>query len=289
VGLATIYVAWGSTFLAIEVALRTLPPFTLMAARHLVAGLLLLGWALLRGAPRPDRRAWLAAFVVGACLFLAGHGSLAWAQQRVTAGVAALVAGTIPLWLVVVDRVAVGQRLSRAAVVGLVLGFGGVVILVGLPGPGEIDAVATAVLLAGAVAWAVGSVGSRGAGLPSDPLLVAAMSTLAGGILLAVAAAAGGELTRLDWAGVSAESVGAVAYLVVVGSVLGFSVYTWLLRTTSTSLVATYAFVNPIVAIALGGALLDEEVTLRVLLAAVTIVGAVALIVRAQRAGYVAR
>jgi drug/metabolite transporter (DMT)-like permease len=282
-GLATVYVGWGSTFMAVDLAVRTIPPLLMMSVRHLVAGSLMLAWAWRRGAlaRRPTRREWAAAAAVGGCLFLVSHGSLAWAQQTVPSGVAALVAGTIPLWMAVVDRVAYGQRLSRAAVAGLALGFAGLLVLVGVPGSDRVPVVATLVIVGGAISWAAGSLYSRGAALPADPILSAGMSALAGGTLLAVAGAVGGEVDDVQRGSISGASLGGLLYLIVVGSVIAFTVYVWLLRTTRTSLVSTYAYVNPVIAVLLGWALLDEPVTWRVLVASAAIVCAVLLIVSA--------
>ena len=280
--LATIYVVWGSTFAAIELAVRTLPPFLAMSARHLVAGALLLAWGLARGPrERIGRRQLVAATVFGGALFLGGHGILAWAQQRIPSGVAALLIGSIPLWVAVLDRVVLGQRLSRRAVGGLVLGFAGLAVLVDPFGGGPVDRIGALAALVAAASWAAGSLYSRGAPLPSTSIASAGLAGLAGGVLLFVAGAAGGELSRVDVVRVSAESVAAIAYLVVVGSLVGFSAYVWLLRAAPISLVATYAYVNPVIAVALGWALLGEEVSARVLVAGGTIVLAVAFIVSA--------
>ncbi|HEX2110499.1 MAG TPA: EamA family transporter [Gaiellaceae bacterium] len=280
--LATIYVAWGSTFLATSVAVRTLPPFLAMSMRHVVAGALLLAWGLLRADREPiGRRELGAAVIFGGALFVGGHGALAWSQQRIPSGVAALVIGSIPLWVALFDRVAFGRRLSWRAVVGLVVGFAGVALLVDPRGGGALDVAGVLVSLAAAASWAAGSLYSRGAPLPSRPIVAAGLAGLAGGLLLAVVALARGELADVDPASVSRDSLLGVAYLIVVGSLVGFSSYVWLLRAAPISLVATYAYVNPVIAVLLGWALLDEIVDARVLLAGGAIVAAVALIVSA--------
>jgi drug/metabolite transporter (DMT)-like permease len=280
--LATIYVAWGSTFLAIALAVRTLPPFLAMSIRHIVAGALLLAWGYLRGAREPiGRRELGAAAIFGGALFVGGHGALAWAQQRIPSGVAALVIASIPLWVALLDRAVFGQRLSRRAVIGLVVGFAGVALLVDPSGGGSIEVAGVVVALAAAASWAAGSLYSRGAPLPARPVVAAGLAGLVGGVLLAVVAVARGELSDLDLANVSGESLFGVAYLVVVGSLIGFSSYVWLLRVAPISLVATYAYVNPVIAVLLGWALLDESLDARVLLAGGAIVAAVALIVSA--------
>jgi drug/metabolite transporter (DMT)-like permease len=280
--LGVIYVVWGSTFLAIEFAVRTLPPFLSMSARHLAAGSLLLAWGLSRDAREPIGRAQiLAATIFGGALFLGSHGGLAWSQTRIPSGVAALIVASIPLWIAVLDRVVFGKRLPARAVAGLVLGFAGIAVLVDPLGGGPIDTVGGVVALLSAGSWAAGSLYSRGARLPKDPILSAGLASLAGGTLLLVVSALGGELAGLDPGAVSGESLAGVAYLIVMGSLVGLTAYVWLLRVAPISLVATYAYVNPVVAVLLGWAIVGEEISARVLLAGAAIVLAVALIVSA--------
>lgn len=283
--LGTIYVVWGSTFLAIEYAVRTLPPFLSMAGRHLVAGSLLLAWALARRPREPIGRAQiLAATIFGGALFLGSHGGLAWSQTRIPSGVAALIVASIPLWIAILDRVAFGKRLSTRAVAGLLLGFAGITVLVDPLGGGPIDTVGGLVALASAGFWAAGSLYSRGAPLPKDSILSAGLASLAGGVLLLAASGLGGELAGLDAGAISAESLAGVGYLIVMGSLVGLTAYVWLLRVAPISLVATYAYVNPVVAVLLGWAVIGETVSARVLLAGAAIVIAVALIVSAPAA-----
>lgn len=281
--LATLYFVWGANFLAIALTVRTLPPLLGMSVRHLVAGGFLLAWTLLRkrGGTRMGAEQWTAAVVFGAALFLVGHGGLAWAQQTVPSGVAALLVGSIPLWMAAIDRVAFGRRLAWPAVAGLVVGFAGLALLVDPSGGGRIDRLGALVALVAALAWAAGSLYSQRAPLPADPLLAAGAAMAAGGVLLAVAGVAGGELSELELSSVSAESLGGLAYMIVFASLVGFSAYVWLLRVAPTSLVSTYAYANPVVAVLLGWAVLGEAITPRVLLAGAAIVAAVALIVSA--------
>jgi drug/metabolite transporter (DMT)-like permease len=276
--LATIYVVWGSTFLAIAVAVRDLPPFLSMALRHLVAGALLFAWVWYRrgGHLQLGRREWGAAFIFGGALFLVGHGGLAWAQQDVPSGVAALLVGTIPLWFAILARVAFGERLGRRALVGLVLGFAGLVLLVDPSGEEGAKPIGVLVIAFSAFAWAAGSLWSRRLPLPQDTLLAAAMGMLAGGALLAVASGLGGEL---DDARFTADALTAIGYMVVVGSLIGFSAYVWLLKVAPASTVSTYAYVNPVIAVILGWAFNDEVITGRTLLAGAAIVVGVALMV----------
>jgi drug/metabolite transporter (DMT)-like permease len=276
--LVTIYVVWGSTFLAIAVAVRDLPPFLSMALRHLVAGALLFAWVWYRrrGHLQLGRREWGAAFIFGGALFLVGHGGLAWAQQDVPSGVAALLVGTIPLWFAILARVAFGERLGRRALVGLVLGFAGLALLVDPSGEEGAKPIGVLVIAFSAFAWAAGSLWSRRLPLPQDTLLAAAMGMLAGGALLAVVSGLGGEL---DDARFTADALGAIGYMVVVGSLIGFSAYVWLLKVAPASTVSTYAYVNPVIAVILGWAFNDEVITGRTLLAGAAIVVGVALMV----------
>jgi drug/metabolite transporter (DMT)-like permease len=282
--LVTIYLVWGSTFIALAITVRDLPPLLSMAIRHLLAGALLLAWALPRGDREGDRIGApqvLAGFVFGGLLFLIGHGSLAWAQQTVSAGVAALLVGTIPIWMALLDRVLFGKRLRSSAYVGFVLGFVGLAFLLDPFGEGSIDRVGAMAIILGALAWSAGSLYSRGAALPKRPLVSAGLGAICGGILLLIVSVGSGELGEATW---SADALLAVGYLVVVGSLVGFTAYVWLLRVAPVSLVATYAYVNPIVAVALGWLLLGEAITLQMLVAGASIVVAVALILRASGA-----
>jgi drug/metabolite transporter (DMT)-like permease len=282
--LVTIYLVWGSTFIALAIVVRDLPPFLSMAVRHLLAGALLLAWALPRGdvaGDRIGRPQILAGFVFGGLLFLLGHGSLAWAQQTVPAGVAALLVGSIPIWMALIDRVVFGRRLRSSAYLGFVLGFVGLAFLVDPFGEGSIDRIGAVVIILGALSWSAGSLYSRGAALPKRPLVSAGLGAVCGGILCLGVAVPAGELGQASW---SAQSLLALGYLVVAGSLVGFTAYVWLLRAAPVSLVATYAYVNPIVAVALAWLLLGETVTLQMLAAGASIVVAVALIVRASGA-----
>jgi drug/metabolite transporter (DMT)-like permease len=277
VALAIVYVVWGSTYLGIAVGIRTLPPFTMLATRFLLAGALLYAWARFRGAAAPTLRHWGAAVLTGGGLFLLGTGGVAWAEQHVHSGVVALVVAVVPLWLAVLDR----QRLSPVAVLGLAIGFGGVALLVG---PGAGFGWQAIVVVFTSLGWAAASLYSRSAPPSESAFLGAAMQMLTGGALLAIAGAASGELGRVH--APSAASAAAIAYLVVFGSIVAFTAYLWLLRNTRTSVVGTYAFVNPVVAVLLGWLFNNEPLTLRTLLAGLVIVAGVALIVLAPARRY---
>jgi drug/metabolite transporter (DMT)-like permease len=281
VALVTVYLVWGSTFVALAIVVRDLPPFLAMALRHLVAGAVLLAIALPRGDRRADaigRRQIVAAFVFGGLLFVTGHGALAWAQQTVPAGVAALLVGTIPIWLALLDRVAFGRRLARSAYAGIALGFVGLAVLFDPLGEGSVDRLGALVIVLSAMCWAAGSLYSRGAPLPKRPLVSAGLASLCGGFLLSGYSAFSGEIGEAVW---TADAVLALAYLIVVGSFIGFTSYVWLLRSAPISLVSTYAYVNPVVAVALGWLLLGEDVTVQMGVAGAAVLVSVAVIVRA--------
>src|SRR5687767_7950111 len=284
--LVTVWIVWGSTYLAIRVAVRTIPPLMMGSVRFLLAGGILYLFAVRRGdraGDRPTATHWRSAFIIGTALLLGGNGLVGYAEQRVPSGIAALLIATVPLGLAIGDRLRYGSRLSWQTVLGLGIGFGGVILLVGQSGAGKIDSLGAVALVAASLFWAAGSLYSRGAPLPSRPLVGTAMEMIAGGLVLAVVSVATGELGRLDLNSVSGESVLGLIYLIVFGSWVGFTAYIWLLRNTRTSLVGTYAYVNPVVAVLLGWWLLEETITLRTLLAGGVIVVGVALIVTATR------
>jgi drug/metabolite transporter (DMT)-like permease len=278
--LGTVYVVWGSTYLAIRVTDRTLPPLLMSSARFLIAGVALYAFAA-RGRARPTRREWFAAAIVGAALLLVGNGGVAWAETRLNSGFAALIVAIIPLYVALFDRAFFGRRLSRAAVLGLVVGFAGVALLV-RPGGGNNVAVAL-VLIATTSAWAAGSLYARGAPLPSSPLLAAAMQMLAASVFLGIAGFVGGEANDVHASSFTVKPLIAFTYLVLVGSLIAFSAYAWLLKNVRISTVATYAFVNPVVAVALGTLFLGESIGWSTIVAGAAIVTAVVLIVTAKQ------
>jgi drug/metabolite transporter (DMT)-like permease len=276
--LGTIYVVWGSTFLAIAVVVRDLPPFLAMAMRHLAAGALVFAWVMLRRREREPLgwKQWGAAFVFGGSLFLLGHGLLAWAQQDVPSGIAALLVGTIPLWFAILARIFLGEKLGGRALAGLALGFAGLFLLVDPSGEEGAEPLWALVIVLGALGWVAGSLYSQRSPLPKDTLLGAGMGMLAGGTLLLAVSGVRGEY---DDATLTADALLATAYMVVVGSLIGFSAYVWLLKTVPASTVSTYAYVNPVIAVFLGWMFNDEAITARTLVAGAAIVVGVALMV----------
>jgi drug/metabolite transporter (DMT)-like permease len=285
--LGTVYLVWGSTYLGIRIAIETLPPFLMASVRFLVAGTLLYAWAIRRGdraGDRPRRAQWLAALIVGGALLAGGNGVVSWGEQYISSGLAALLLATIPLWMVLFARLMFGDRLRWPAKVGVGIGFAGLVLLIAPAAGGlHLDPLPTAIVLGAAMTWAWASVYSRRARLPARPLVSTGMQMLCGAAVLAVAGIATGELSKVHLETVSLRSALALAYLIVFGSLLAFTTYVWLLQNVRTSLVATYAYVNPVVAVVLGWAVLGEHVSLRSLLAGAVIVMGVALIVTARK------
>jgi drug/metabolite transporter (DMT)-like permease len=283
--LGAVSVVWGSTYLAIRVTVRTIPPLLSASARFLIAGALLYAWAISRGERKTDRpRAvhWRSAAIIGTAMLFGGNGLVSLAEQTVPSSLAALLIATVPLWMVLIRGLVLRERVVWPEVAGLVIGFGGIVLLVDPFGGGSADLLGVGLLLLAALSWASGSLFARRAPLPDRPLVGTAMEMLAGGAVLAVVGIASGELGDLDVTGISGESLLGLAYLIVFGSWVGFAAYVWLLRSARTSLVSTYAYVNPVVAVVLGWAILSEAITIRTLIAGGVIVVAVAMIVTAQ-------
>jgi len=285
-----VYIAWGSIYLAIHFAVETIPSFLMAGVRFLMAGLIVVIWRRLMGDPLPTLAQWRSAAIIGLFLLVGGIGVVSWAEQRVPSGITALLVASAPLWMVLIDALRPGGNHPHwLTMAGVLIGLSGIVILVGpslwssndlgleLPGVGA--------LLLASLLWAVGSLYSRKAELPASPLMGTGTEMLAGSAGLFGMATLTGEWGRLDLAAIAPRSLLGLAYLIVIGSLVGFAAYTWLLRVAPTPLVATYAFVNPLIAVLLGSLLAGEIIVPRILLAAVIIVSAVAVINvgRAQR------
>lgn len=285
-GLLVLYVVWGSTYLAIAVAVETIPPFLMAGARFSLAGAALLAWSVLRarGAFQwPSRREWLDSAIVGGLLLGGGMGFVAWGEQTIPSGITALLIATMPAWITIFGRVFLGQRLPGLALVGILIGFLGVAVLVGptaLGTSGALDPAGLIVVLLSPVSWGLGSLyASHRATLPGQPLVATAAQMLTGAAVLGIMALLTGEPARLDIGAISTASLAAFLYLAIVGSLLAFTVFGWMLRVAPLPLVTTYAYVNPVVAVILGGLILQEPIDARTVVAGAIIVVAVALII----------
>ena len=263
--LLTVYLVWGSTYLAIAVADRSLPPLLMLGARFLLAGAIILAWKRVR----PTFRQWRAAALVGAALLVVDTGGVALAEQRVPSGTAALIVASVPLFVAVLDRICFGERMPLA---GIAVGLLGVALLVGPSG--SVDGIGALTLLVASFAWAAGSAYARVAPLPEDTVVSAGLQMLTGGAMLGVLGLAHGERVQH----VTGESLGAFAVLVVFGSLIAFTAYGWLLRNAPSPLVSTYAYVNPAVAVLLGALLAGEHVGPREIVAGLVVLSSVALL-----------
>ena len=278
----SIYVIWGSTYLAIRYAVETIPPLYTAGIRHLMAGTILLAWCMAKRL-RPTWAQIRASIVIGTLFFLVGHGTLHWAEQRVPSGLASLLIASEPIWVFLLTAIAARQwRLNAILLAGIFLGFGGVGLLMGRSalnsGPGVF--VGSLAVLLGALSWSVGIVYSRRSRLSGHPLLLSALSLLAGSVQLLLAGTVVGEYRGFSFASISSRSWLALGYLILFGSVVAFTAYNWLLEHYSPTLVATHTYVNPIVAVLLGRFFAGETVTLNVLLSSAMVIGAVMLVDR---------
>jgi drug/metabolite transporter (DMT)-like permease len=275
-----VYICWGMTYLAMRVAVVDIPPHLMSGSRFVLAGTLLYAWARRRGHAAPTPAHWRSAAVVGAFLLLGGNASVAWAEQRVPSGLAAVLIAVAPIWMVGMEWGRGGSRPRMPVIVGLLLGLAGVALLVSSRGSAEgpVDLVGATVLVLAAASWAWGSVWSKTAELPASPFIATSIEMLAGGILILGTAALVGQLNGFDPSRVSPAAAASWGYLVVFGSLVGFTAYIWLLGVTSIAKAGTYAYVNPVVAVVLGWAILDEPVSGRMLVAAAIILFGVALV-----------
>jgi len=285
-----LYVVWGSTYLGIRVAVETIPPFVLAASRFAIAGLVMLAAVaiLRRGAVEmPTRREWRDSFIIGTLLMGGGMGLVAWGEQTVPSGITGVLIAMMPVWVAVLGRIFFGERLPAVAVVGIATGVLGVVLLVGqgIAVDGTLHPAGVAALILSPIAWAVGSLFSaHRARLPRDPFLTTGMQMLCGSVVLWIVSILTGELRTFDPAAVSAESLVAFVYLFAVGSLVAFTAYAWVLHHAPLPLIATYAFVNPVVAVILGSIVLNETITpLQVVAGSVIVVGVALIILSRSR------
>ena len=286
-GLIVLYLVWGSTYLGIKVAVETVPPFVMGFIRFVPAGILLAGVVALRNRrtiQRPSRRALADTLIVGALLLMGGMGLVAWAEQTIPSGIAALLIALMPMWLAIFGLVFLGERLPRAGVIGIAVGVVGVAILAWpTAGVDDLDPAGLLALLVSPVCWALGAIyAARRAVLPAPALFASGLEMIAGGLVLLVASAVTGELATFDPAAVSTESWVGVLYLLLVGSLVGYTTFAWLVQVAPLPRVATYAYVNPVVAVILGAIVLQEPLSPRTWVASVVIIAAVVLIVTAR-------
>ena len=289
VAFAALYLVWGSTYLGIRFAIETIPPFLMAGARFLLAGMIMFAIAWSQGAYKSSWANWRVSLVVGACLLLAGNGGVTISEQYIDTGLAALIVAIVPIYIVILSW-ATGMAPRPAPIVwlGLVGGFVGVGTLLGpalrfSSNGGRHPSIGMSILLVSSFIWSAGSLYSRSAKHAASPFLTAAQQMLCGGLLLLLTGIVTGEMRRFHPASVSILSLASFIYLVIIGAVVGYTAYIWLLRHCDPAKVATYAYVNPIVAVLLGAAFAGETVTPRVLIAAALIIGSVAIVITAQQ------
>ena len=279
---AAVYIIWGSTYLGIRYAIETLPGFLMAGTRFFLAGAILFTWAKLKGDRVGSLAQWRRAFVIGALLLLCGNGGVTWAEKYIASSLAALAVATEPLWVVVLNWGVTHKRPNAKVLLGVLIGMVGVALLVGGLNNGQLvsalSLVAAVVVLLASLAWAGGSVYASRRPIQASTSMAAGMQMMAGGILLLLLALVTGDFKRLNLAAASWVSLSAFGYLLVFGSLIGFTAYSWLLRHVTTASAATYAYVNPVVAVFLGWFFAHEPLTARMLVAAAVIVGSVVLI-----------
>ena len=281
--LFALYIVWGSTYFGIKVAIETIPPFLQAGIRFFISGLILMIWQLAAGSKVPTRKQWVSTAIIGTLLLLGGNGLVSWAEQFIPSGIAAIIIGSIPMFLVIAEAIRPGGvRPTWRAIIGLLIGFAGIFILVG---PAEISGskaqlnpFGVIALLSACVLWATGSIFSKTADLPQSSLMTTGAEMLTGSIGLFIVALLSGESNGWSIAGISARSAYGLAYLITVGSLIGFGSYIWLLQNAPISLVATYAYVNPIVAVLLGNWLGNEPLEPHIWIATAIIIGSVIFI-----------
>jgi drug/metabolite transporter (DMT)-like permease len=281
---ASVYLIWGSTYLAIRYAIETLPPFLMAATRFLSAGTILFAWARLNGDGIGSSFAqWRRAFVIGALLLLCGNGGVTWSEKYIPSGLTALLVATEPLWVVLLNWIFGGRRPNTKVLFGVFVGLAGVALLVGGglnqgSNVSTMSLIGSSVVIVSALAWAGGSVYSSRRPIKASTSLASGMQMLAGGSLLLLLGLIVGDFKRLNIAGASWLSIGSLVYLILFGSLVAFTAYSWLLRNVTPARAATYAYVNPVVAVLLGWLLANEPLTLRMVVAAAVIVCSVVLI-----------
>ncbi len=279
---AIIYIVWGSTFLAIRVGVKELPPFLFASARFTVAGAALFGWMMARGQELPTRRQWGSVAIIALLIFVIDYGLLFWAEQKVPSGIAAVMMATIPAFMAVAEILFLGtMKMTVRLAVALLIGISGVAVLMSHSlnlGDASIDNVGAIALIIGAVSWSVASVLSKKLPLPASKVVSSGSQMLAGGLMLAVVAAARGELKGFHPEAVSHAAWLALIYLILMGSIVGFTAYVWLIHHESATKVGTYAYVNPVVAVMLGYFAGGEPVGVRTVFGTVCVLVSVVVI-----------
>lgn len=285
--LLAVYIFWGGTYLAMKFAIETLPPFIMAGIRFITAGAIVYVWQIARGVEKPKAIHWKNAAVVGGLLLLGGNGSIVWAEQMVSSGLAAIIVAIVPLWMTLLAWLWQGGERPRGMVFGgLALGFIGIILLV-KNSSGEVSNLSSqwlayiAVVFA-SISWATGSIYSRVAKLPSAPFMAIGMQMLTGGLLCLLFGLLTGEAARFDITQISIHSALSVGYLIVFGSIIGFSAYIWLLKVADPTVVSTYAYVNPAVAVILGWGFAGEQMTIQDGVGAIVILLAVIIITKAN-------
>ena len=290
---AIIYFVWGSTFLAIRVGVREVPPFLLAAMRFSVAGFVLYGWTIFRGERSPTARQWLSAVLLGMLMFVMDYGLLFWAEQRVPSGIAAVMLATIPAFMALSEIIFLRtQKLTVRLAVALVIGLFGVAVLMSHSlnlGGEPIDRAGAVALMIASVSWSISSTLTRKLPLPASKVMSSGAQMLAGGLLLTVTAAALGEFRNFHPSSVSRVAWLSLLYLIVAGSIIGFTAYVWLIHHESPTKVGTYAYVNPVVAVLVGYFLGGEALGLRTILGTLFVLVSVVVITTAPAKKMVAR
>jgi drug/metabolite transporter (DMT)-like permease len=279
---AAIYLIWGSTYLGIRIAVETMPPFLMAGARFLIAGGVLLAFLKLRGATWPTARQWWTNTIIGTFLLLGGNGLVVWAELTIPSGITALLIGVGPLFIVLTEWAwPGGMRPTITTMAALLLGFAGVTWLAAPwenASNGGLNPAGIVAILGACFFWSIGSIYSRHAKHGLDPFLASALQMLGGGVALTITAGLHGDFGQLDLNVITPRGWGAFAYLIAVGSLVGFSTFVWLMKHSTPARVSTYAYVNPVVAVFLGWLILGEPITARTIVASVIIVSAVAII-----------
>jgi drug/metabolite transporter (DMT)-like permease len=289
IAFAVVYIIWGSTYLGILFAIQSIPPFLMAGARFVLAGLIMFGIARIEGPLRSTWPEWRTSIIVGACLLLGGNGGVTVSEKFIETGLASLIVATVPIYITLLGWLfGMTPRPTALVWLGLAGGFVGVGILLGPAlrfsgGGNHHPLIGMSILLTGSFFWSAGSLYSRKAKHPASPFFAAAQQMFCGGALLTLVGFFAGEPKRFDPANITPLSLGAFAYLVLIGAIVGYTAYFWLLRNCDPAKVATYAYVNPVVAVLLGTLFAHETVTLRTLVAAILIIGSVALIITVQQ------